>query len=164
MASLARATTALALLAFAATLAACDRIPGTAQNKARAVLGTLMFDPGAAKYTYDIETAKAVCGTVNGKNRMGAYVGATPFVYQKDIDFVEVSPGPAEMSDVRRLKFIEPGGSEWTEQYQALAAKCRFPKTWAEKCGQPAPVIDPHICQVWGEHGEGLMKLLDEEP
>jgi hypothetical protein len=55
----------------------------------KAYYSTILFDPYSAVYTFN-KPVKAwnrienifgwvVCGTVNGKNRLGAYVGAKPF-------------------------------------------------------------------------------------
>src|SRR6266404_1589196 len=54
-------------------------------KNAKAQLGKFLFDPYSAQYE-DVREIKTeigamVCGLVNAKNRMGAYVGRKPFYY-----------------------------------------------------------------------------------
>src|SRR4051794_39675118 len=48
-------------------------------------LGKYLFDPYSAQYEdvrkIDTDIGEMVCGLVNAKNRMGAYVGRKPFYY-----------------------------------------------------------------------------------
>jgi hypothetical protein len=54
-------------------------------KRAKAQLGKFLFDPYSAQFddVREINTAigEMVCGLVNAKNRMGAYVGRKPFYY-----------------------------------------------------------------------------------
>jgi hypothetical protein len=54
-------------------------------KNAKTQLGKYLFDPYSAQYedVREIHTAigEMVCGLVNAKNRMGAYVGRKPFYY-----------------------------------------------------------------------------------
>ncbi|WGM40989.1 hypothetical protein [Caulobacter sp. NIBR1757] len=146
---------------LALTLPACDLIPGTPRNQAREALRGMMFDPGAAKIEFVAETADAVCGTVNGKNRMGAYVGASPFVFRKSIGYVEVYGGDVEGSDLRMLSLTDTDDPDWDKSYGEIDAKCRFPKTWKAMCGVAPGPTESDICQTWSREG-GFMELMNK--
>jgi hypothetical protein len=53
-----------------------------------------LFDPYSAHFTelrkVDTDIGAVVCGFVNAKNRLGAYVGPKPFVYEDLINFAIV--------------------------------------------------------------------------
>lgn len=142
-------------------LSACDRIPGTAQNAARSALSQMMFDPGAAKIEFTTETDEAVCGTVNGKNRMGAYVGATPFYFRKVLKFAVIYGGEPTGNDVRMLSLMDASDPNWEETYRELAAKCQFPKEWATYCGTAPGPTSNDICKTFDEP-KGFTKLLGQ--
>ncbi|MDI1344823.1 MAG: hypothetical protein PSV22_12080 [Pseudolabrys sp.] len=65
-------------------LAACN---GAAQKQkklvaeAQAAVSAQLLDPTSPLFTQVTANATSVCGLVNGKNRLGAYVGAKRFVY-----------------------------------------------------------------------------------
>lgn len=73
----------------AVVLASCQYVPGTEQNaiyKARKAVEYGLTDPTSPLFRNERvvqldREKKAVCGEVNAKNRMGAYVGFTPFAY-----------------------------------------------------------------------------------
>ena len=72
----------LVIAALTAALAACEQLPG-AVNEAKREVRRNLIDPTSAIFesVYENHKTGAVCGFVNAKNRMGAYVGANPFVY-----------------------------------------------------------------------------------
>jgi hypothetical protein len=57
---------------------------GQARREAIEVVRADLFDPESARFTdvaaHTIDGVVHVCGTVNGKNRLGAYVGRTRFI------------------------------------------------------------------------------------
>lgn len=59
--------------------------PITTHAKARAAVSKFLFDPYSAQFdelrTVRLNDLEYVCGLVNGKNRMGGFVGKRPFVY-----------------------------------------------------------------------------------
>ncbi|AVS67875.1 hypothetical protein C8245_21345 [Paracidovorax avenae] len=66
--------------AAVAVLASCG-----SHGEAKDAIRKLLNDPESAQFT-DLKNGKNkgdVCGMVNAKNRMGGYVGATPFFYEK---------------------------------------------------------------------------------
>jgi hypothetical protein len=154
---------ALAAVGAIVCLSGCDRIPGTSQSKAATSIRSGMFDPGAAKITFSNETHHAVCGTVNGKNRMGAYVGATPFLYDKATGATLVYGGQPDSNEVRRLAGTDSSDPEWNKLFLDIAAKCAFPNEWAMNCKTAMPAEgEGHICQVWRSDGNGPTKIMDE--
>lgn len=71
-----------AAIALAALLGGCDLVPGSGayrENQARAAAAQLLIDPASAQFRNVADRDGAVCGEINGKNRMGAYVGFTRF-------------------------------------------------------------------------------------
>lgn len=71
----------------AVTLAGCQWIPGTDEHlreQAQQLAAAQLIDPSSAQFRR-VEVSRRpggdrVCGEINGKNRMGAYVGFTRFV------------------------------------------------------------------------------------
>lgn len=64
-------------------LGACDKVPGTDANKIREAQEAAtkdLIDPFSAQFRNVRVARGGVCGEVNAKNRMGAYVGFTRFV------------------------------------------------------------------------------------
>ena len=143
-----------------AAVSGCGPLPGSAKGKARHAILEMVFDPGAAKIAFIRQTKSAVCGTVNGKNRMGAYVGATPFVYDRQLDFLTVYGGEPETSDLRMLAITDTDDPEWKDRYLELTSKCDFPKAWKAKCESEPPVnTSNQICAALDEK-DGFQKLL----
>lgn len=155
--------TALLICVGAVALTGCDKLPGTAKNKAATAVRAMTFDPAAAKIAFTTETPQAVCGTVNGKNRMGAYVGATPFVYFKPTGQTIVYGGQPDSYDIRRLDDTDSADPEWTALFSEIDAKCGFPNEWDMNCKVPMPAEgNSHICQTWRSDGNGPTKIMDE--
>ena len=76
------------MLLAVTSVAACGQIPGTDDYKiglAREAAAESLIDPTSALFqnVKVNERGDAVCGEINGKNRMGAYVGFTRF-YAED--------------------------------------------------------------------------------
>lgn len=105
----------LPLLVAAALLAGCQWIPGakahTIREAERAVAYQLT-DSGSAQFRDERVTAFAgahpiVCGEVNGKNRLGAYAGFTPFAYEPEARKVFILPlqSGTVASDMETLDF-----------------------------------------------------------
>jgi hypothetical protein len=60
----------------------CEFIPGTAEYqeaKARSAVAQTLIDPSSAQFRNVTAREGAVCGEINGKNRMGAYAGFVRF-------------------------------------------------------------------------------------
>lgn len=88
-----------AVMVAAAFASGCSLIPGTEQHtteKARELLSVGLFDADAAKFkdVRRIHTERppedVICGLVNAKNRIGAYVGFRRFLASETNGFVAV--------------------------------------------------------------------------
>lgn len=81
-------------VAVALLCVGCDAIPGTSsyrEAKAKRAVAEQLIDPTTAQFRNLQVRGDHVCGEVNGKNKMGAYVGFTRFVvdtteYEAQID------------------------------------------------------------------------------
>lgn len=70
------------VVVVATVLHGCQFMPGTAaykEEKAKNIAAQLLIDPSSALFRAVRTGDGAVCGEINGKNRMGAYVGFTRF-------------------------------------------------------------------------------------
>ena len=78
--------------AFALVLAGCDQLPGTKAHSVRQaedLVAYQLLDPSSAQFR-DVDVfGDAVCGQVNGKNRLGGYVGFRDFYVVNDQAFIE---------------------------------------------------------------------------
>jgi hypothetical protein len=115
------------------TLTSCEQLPG-AVNDAKREVRQHLVDPSSAQFESVHENPKngAVCGLVNAKNRMGGYVGASPFVYEKSSGATLVQEEPTERDFERffeTIKYADPG------DYTKLENKCESVALWQKKCG-----------------------------
>ena len=126
----------LYLFAMSATTlltTACEQLPG-AVNEAKREVRRNMIDPSSAQFesVREMPQSGAVCGFVNGKNRMGAYAGANPFVYEKGKGATLVQEPPTERDFERyfeTIKYAEP------DEYMNMEDKCKSADLWKNKCG-----------------------------
>ena len=51
------------------------------QKLAKAAFDEIAFDGPAARWRWEFARGTIVCGYVNGKNRIGAYTGWAPFIF-----------------------------------------------------------------------------------
>jgi len=72
--------------------------------KAKALVSAQLIDPDSAKFRNVREHGAIVCGEVNGKNRMGAYVGFKPFVA---LPFMKSSAGVVIANDDISQKYYD---------------------------------------------------------
>lgn len=126
------------LVALAAlVLSACDRIPGTDESVARSALAAGLFDPDSARIRVVYRTPKAVCGSVDAKNRMGAYVGDAAFIVDRATGSVGIFSEAPSLSDFRYWRDNVREASA-DESWRKMESGCRFPKEWARDCDQPS--------------------------
>lgn len=148
------------VLLIAIASAGCDRIPGTTANlekRSREILTSALFDAESAKFqnlkpvkvSEKGRSARMICGEVNAKNRMGAYVGFTRFVVGRDDETMLIDPreqsGEAEFNDAAdqcsRAKSSDFGAS-WVETacrrvdelIERQSAQEGFNTVWNESC------------------------------
>jgi hypothetical protein len=110
----------LALAAGALALAGCEFIPGTdahRQRRGEQAAAAALIDPSSALFRNVAARGNSVCGEVNGKNRMGAYVGFTRFVVDTNDWSALLEPASDE------------GGYGEREVFESL---------WRSRCGPPS--------------------------
>lgn len=83
-----------ALLCTAAlfSCAACDAVLGQSEEKAKRAVTELLIDPVSAQFRNVHTLGESVCGEVNGKNKMGAYVGFVRFVVSTSDYDAQIDP------------------------------------------------------------------------
>ncbi|EIL86916.1 hypothetical protein UU5_20365 [Rhodanobacter sp. 115] len=128
------------------TLTSCEQLPG-ATNEAKREVRKHLIDPSSGQFESVYENPKtgAVCGFVNAKNRMGAYVGASPFVYEKLSGATLVQEQPTERDFERffeTIKYAEPN------DYTELENRCKSVSLWQEKCGTEIHSNTNKYCQL----------------
>ena len=134
-------------------IAACEQLPGVV-NEAKREVRKSLIDPDSAKFetVFESQSSGAVCGFVNGKNRMGAYVGATPFVYEKSVGVTLVQEPPQERDFERYFESIQYADSS---DYTELEAKCQGAVLWEAKCGSQIFPSTNKYCELI-HHGKPI--------
>lgn len=110
------------LLLAALALAGCDNQADKAIVSAQELLRSTLLDPDSAQFreaTFNPAT-KTVCGQVNSKNRLGGYVGFTPFYVVNEA--VRIEPDPS---------YVSLGDFEREEHERAVSS---FASMWDELC------------------------------
>lgn len=135
-------------IAFLATATAIMMSGCGGQGEAKDAVKKLLNDPDSAQFS-ELKNGKDkgdVCGMVNAKNRMGGYVGATPFFYQKLTESAAIVKAP-EDSDFRSLWLgIQAGNFE--SEFHKLTMQCRLHAQWSEVCTTPHPEPKPSGCVI----------------
>ena len=145
-------------------LVACGN-NGAAEKAVRNILN----DPNSAIFSNMSAGAEkgSVCGLVNAKNRMGGYVGATPFFYRANGQ-VAILSAPSD-SDFRmlwlRMKLPGVSNDDIRNDIGELMLKCRAITQWKTVCGSDAPVSAPKLCEKMlpGSDGDDLYHALKAE-
>lgn len=127
----------LILAIFLPILSACDNIPSS-ENKAKKIVSAVLIDPDSAKFESISPGLKegGFCGYVNGKNRMGGYAGASPFIVNVQTSEVEIGDKPVEKDDFQQYdtwRKLERH-DKTVEVREALRKRCGFPMRWEESC------------------------------
>ncbi len=133
---------ATAIAVFA--LAGCG-----AEGEAKKAVKGLLNDPDSAQFS-DLESGQQkgdVCGYVNAKNRMGGYVGKTPFFYAGSTQTAAIVKAPEE-SDFRQLWLTIEIGRDFSEQLYEVTTKCNLMKKWDEVCATSHPQSWPKLCSA----------------
>jgi hypothetical protein len=140
------------------TLSSCEQLPG-AVNDAKRNVREHLVDPSSAQFESVRENPKtgAVCGFVNAKNRMGGYVGATPFVYEASSGATLVREQPTERDFERFFETIKYAGPN---DYTDLANRCKAVALWQDKCGSEIYPNTNKYCQLIDE-GKSEMDIYE---
>jgi hypothetical protein len=113
----------IALVATALFLTACDNAAVAVISRAHEAATQTLVDPESARFRNDyVDAAGGVCGEVNAKNRMGGYVGFTPYIWNSQ-------------HGVSVLPTASPYGSVG-EQVWAELDRCDFTRRWTATCGK----------------------------
>lgn len=138
----------LLLVLIALALTGCDRLP-TAANKARAAVKQLLNDPYSAKFedVHDSPDGKTVCGFVNAKNAMSAYVGLTRFMFDKGKRQAVIVTPPQD-NDFRLMWLqIQGAGGGDTDYYVQIGLRCDAVVAWNSACGGSEPALVNELCK-----------------
>src|SRR5688500_5459616 len=85
----------IAACALGFALASCEFMPGTGASRvaqAKRAVAKLLIDPDSAQFRNVTTRNGYVCGELNSKNRMGAFVGFTRFLVKLDGDDPLIDP------------------------------------------------------------------------
>lgn len=152
---------------------ACDSVPGTdahAERKAKRSVSELLIDPTTADFRNVVVMKSAVCGEVNAKNKMGAFVGFSRFVVPTDsfVAQVEQEFDLVDLLDAQASCRTSTGYSACSRALELSAQRDsaeRFERDWNRHCGPirarrpfqptlaaPEPVPDsPDLTETVGE-------------
>jgi hypothetical protein len=140
---------AVAAMAATILLWGCDFLPGTAayqEARAREAVAQTLIDPASAQFRNVESRSDAVCGEVNGKNRMGAYVGFVRF-YVETADWramLDPQFDPQDLYSARRLcssltSYDSASCARQTEEEAKEASQLAFDRFWLAHCTQHGP-------------------------
>lgn len=133
------------------TLTSCEYMPGTEAYRvayAQQSAAELLIDPSSAMFQNVDYRSDYVCGEINGKNRMGGFVGYKRFFVRLAEDAAQIEPS-FEMMDLIEAEescrsqsastyaTISSRASTCTraeEQRRAFVAQAAFENTWSKHC------------------------------
>ena len=131
------------------TFAAAIALSGcTSDEQAKLAVKKLLNDPDSAQFS-DLTKGKSkgdVCGTVNAKNRMGGYAGATPFFYEKSTETAAIVTAP-ESSDFRMV-WLGIKGNDFANDLTKVLMQCRLMDQWESTCNTPHAQQKHRLCDV----------------
>jgi len=129
--------------------------------EAQKAVKEILYNPDGAKFS-DMHQGAApgsVCGLVNAKNRLGAYVGKERFFYD---GYVAGIASPVSDKDFHRL-WLSLGRSFFNEDYKTTSAKCKLVAKWESVCGGTYPDQQP-LCRIFEmDEPRDFIKALDEK-
>lgn len=143
----------LLMVLTALSLGAC-----TNDNAAKDAVKAVLNDPDSAKFgTLQAGNQPGdVCGFVNAKNRMGGYVGETPFVYVKSNESAFLV-NPVAERDFRMLWSSIQGGS-FSEDLDKVTGQCKAIQQWNSAC--KTSMTEHHMCDALQGNAKDLYKTL----
>lgn len=122
---------------------ACAALAGCGpQSEAKNAVKKLLNDPDSAQFS-DMTPGKSdgdMCGYVNAKNRMGGYVGKTPFFFRKTMGTVAIVE-PLKESDFRML-WLGNNQDDWSK----VLTQCNLMDQWDAVCTFPLPQGKHELC------------------
>jgi hypothetical protein len=142
----------LFMIAMAVAITGC-----TGQGEAESGVKQLLNDPGSATFT-EVRPGAAkgnFCGLVNAKNRMGGYVGNTPFFYEKSTTTSAIVQ-PPRTEDFQMYWLSIRSKSSTVEELIQLKQKCDLVVRWKSVCGQEYPATQHALCEAASGSGENF--------
>lgn len=134
------------------------------EGEAKSGVKSLLNDPDSVQFSglRKDSSGKNVCGYFNAKNRMGGYVGRTPFYYEGATTITAIAP-PVEESDIRSLWLgIKVG--DFSKDLESLRHKCQAARKWPDVCGDSYPGATNAMCDVVLDGGgDKLYQALKEK-
>jgi len=146
------------------TFSACQVMPGTEAyevEKAKRAVANSLIDPSAAQFRNVQWRSGWVCGELNGKNRMGAFVGFRRFVVRTDTDQTKIDPefSFASLLEAQELCRSLTGNSYASvsstvsacdraeEQKASQLLQASFDEDWSKHCApvRSKPVYRPPL-------------------
>lgn len=149
----------MAVLAGTTLLAACSSGQGEAETSVKGLLN----DPDSAKFTEVKPGAGkgSYCGFVNAKNRMGGYVGATPFFYEKSTGLAGIV-APVADRDFRSMWLAIQAGAA-SDEVAEIGLRCLHSGRWKAVCGTEYPAARHRLCGAMDGDGKDLYDQLKAE-
>lgn len=130
------------------------------EGEAKSGLKRLLNDPDSVQF-FDLKrspTGENVCGFFNAKNRMGGYVGRTPFFYEGLTTTTAIVP-KVEDSDFRAL-WLGIRLDDFSKEYAAIRHKCEYAQKWVSVCGHEYPGGVHEMCATALKSGPELYTAL----
>lgn len=115
-------------------LSGCD-IPGTLSARAHSAVKDMMVDPWSAQFKSEFKSKLApdtYCGLVNSKNRMGAYVGFSPYVFVKG-EYVAITDGSPDFEKLV-LSSESYSSLRYSDVKEEVSNECDALEAWVKYC------------------------------
>ena len=148
---------------FFATCIAVQLAGCGAEGPAKNALKSTLNDPDSAKFSA-LSPGKSegdVCGFFNAKNRMGGYVGDTPFFYEKSLDMATIVAVP-EDRDFRNL-WSDIRSNDFSESLSKIVSRCHNLQKWETVCSTPTPGSKHPMCEAVLGDGKTMYGKLKAE-
>ena len=121
-------------------------LAGCSDQAAKEAVKRVLTDPESARFS-EVRPGKAkgnVCGLVNAKNRMGGYVGNTPFLFEKSSDSAELVSEVTD-ADFKSL-WWKMKEKDFQDDFMRLFGQCRQLDRWPAICGTAVPITRHPLC------------------
>lgn len=118
------------------------------EGEAKTAVKSLLNDPDSAQFS-ELKRGKSkgdICGVVNAKNRMGGYVGNTPFMYEKNLEMASIVTAP-EDRDFRSI-WLGMRTDSYAEEFIKVMSQCQALERWDSVCATPHPQPKHQMCNV----------------
>lgn len=128
-------------------------LAGCGYGDAKTAVKSLLNDPESAQFSEVVEGSYSgdVCGKVNARNRMGGYVGATPFFYLKEANYATLVNPPAD-SDFRALWLRMKINSDFSEKFTEIMSGCKAVDGWSQFCKNSQKISSHEYCSLIGKN------------